>query len=401
MSQPADAPARADSGNGVHADVGWSAEVRTDNDAFGSLQQDWEDLYVRCPAATPFQSFAWLESWWHEYGRQSGRLRLVLIRAGGRLAAIAPLLLERRGPWSVLTPLGGDESDYHDVLIDPTVAARAAGELAVAVAGIPGWSVLDIREARSDAHSHQLAGSWPGARWRTRGAAGFEIPAGSVAEFLAVLPRSARKKVRGKLRKVDTCGIEARAVTACELPDAVRGLLRLHEQQWRGRAVNPEHLRDRYRRHLTRALGPMIERGQAVLTQYRFGGEVVVSEVSLIAPGFVGKYLAGFEPRMRQHIDVALMMLCQALQLAERSGRPAVSLLRGDEPYKQRWHPTPVRSERLLLARPDSRLPAVGYAMLVRGRTSVADLVKRRIPWLRSMGGRARATIRLMGVPRR
>jgi CelD/BcsL family acetyltransferase involved in cellulose biosynthesis len=399
MTQPTDAPARAHSRDGVQADVAWSAQVLTDSDAFGSLQQDWEDLYGRCPAATPFQSFAWLESWWHEYGRQSGGLRLVLVRAGGRLAAAAPLVLQRRGPWSVLTPLGGDESDFHDVLIDPTVATPAAGELAVAVAGIPGWSVLDIREARSDAHIHQLAASWPGARWRTRGAAGFEIPAGSVAEFLAVLPRSARKKVRGKLRKVDACGIEARAVTAGELPDAVRGLLRLHEQQWRGRAVNPEHLRDRYQRHLTRALGPMIQRGQAVLTQYRFDGELVVSDVSLIAPGFVGKYLGGFEPRMRQHVDVAVMMLCQALRLAERSGRPAVSLLRGDEPYKQRWHPTPVRSERLLLGRPDSRLPAVGYAMLVRGRTSVADLVRRRVPWLRSLRARARSIIRLMRAP--
>jgi len=144
-----------------------------------------------------------------------------------------------------------------------------------------------------------------------------------------------------------------------------------------------------------------IEHRQAVLTQYRFDGELVVSDVSLIAPGFVGKYLAGFEPRMRQHIDVALMMLCQALRLAERSGRPAVSMLRGDEPYKQRWHPTPVRSERLLLARPDSRLRAVGYAMLVRGRTSVADLVKRRVPWLRSLRARARAIIRLMRPPGR
>jgi hypothetical protein len=222
-----------------------------------------------------------------------------------------------------------------------------------------------------------------------------------MAEFLALLPPSARKKVRSKQRKVDACGIEARAVVSSELPDAVRRLLRLHEQQWRGRAMNPEHLSDRYRRHLTRALGPMVERGQAVLTQYQFDGELVVSDVSLVAPGFVGKYLAGFEPRMRQHIDVALMMLCQALRLADRSRRPAVSLLRGDEPYKQRWHPTPVRSERLLLARPDSHLRAAGYAMLVHGRTSVADLVKRRAPWLRSLRTRSRAIVRLMRPPRR
>jgi CelD/BcsL family acetyltransferase involved in cellulose biosynthesis len=401
VTRPTGAPARARPDGAEQEDVVWTTQVLTDDDAFGPLKQDWEDLYRRCPAATPFQSYAWLESWWHEYGRPSGRLRLVLVRAGGRLAAAAPLVLERRGPWSVLTPIGGDESDFHDVLIDPQMAARAAGELAAAVAAIRGWSVLDIREVRSDAYVHQLAASWPGVRWRTRGAAGFEIPAGSVAEFLAVLPRSARKKIRGKLRKIDACGIEAHAVTAGELPDAVRGLLRLHEQQWRGRAVNPEHLRDRYRRHLTRALGPMIQQQQAALTQYRLDGELVVSDVSLIAPGFVGKYLAGFQPRMRQHVDVALMMLCQALRLAERSRRPAVSLLRGDEPYKQRWHPTPFRSQRLLLACADSRLRAAGYAMLIRGRTSVADLVKRRVPWLRSLRAQARAVIRLKRAPRR
>ena len=73
----------------------WTAEVRRADDGFDGLRAEWDDLVARCAAATPFQTYAWLESWWRTYG-EPGRLRLVLVRHGGRLVAAAPFVLRRR-----------------------------------------------------------------------------------------------------------------------------------------------------------------------------------------------------------------------------------------------------------------------------------------------------------------
>lgn len=43
-------------------------ELVTDEDEFAALAPAWGRLYSRCAAATPFQSHAWLHSWWLSYG---------------------------------------------------------------------------------------------------------------------------------------------------------------------------------------------------------------------------------------------------------------------------------------------------------------------------------------------
>jgi CelD/BcsL family acetyltransferase involved in cellulose biosynthesis len=35
---------------------------------FAALEGEWDDLYRNSPRATPFQSWAWLYSWWEFYG---------------------------------------------------------------------------------------------------------------------------------------------------------------------------------------------------------------------------------------------------------------------------------------------------------------------------------------------
>ena len=79
--------------------------VLKDARGFASLEEEWSDLYRNCGRSAPFQSWAWLYSWWESYGR-GNELRLVTLRSeeeGCLLAGLIPLMLERR--WgSVRTP---------------------------------------------------------------------------------------------------------------------------------------------------------------------------------------------------------------------------------------------------------------------------------------------------------
>jgi CelD/BcsL family acetyltransferase involved in cellulose biosynthesis len=377
----------------------WSAEIRRDDDALASLAAEWRQLYARCSTATPFQSHAWLESWWREYG-VSGRLRLVLVRKGGRLVAAAPLMVGRRGPWLVLRPLGQGLADFTEILLDDGCASEACRALAAALLAEPGWQVADFREARPGGAAERLYASWPAARWRLGGSVCLEIPAGSLDELLAGLSPRVASRIRNSVRKIDRLGITVRQVGVADVEQAVADLLRLHEQQWQGRGGDPEHLRPRFARHLARAVTGMIEQGQAAVFEHTMGERVVAVDTTMVGHGFVGTYLAGVDPGLRRQVYVATMLLRPVLALCERRGRPMVNLLRGEEPYKMRWHPAPVRNHRVLIGRPGPAPAAGAYAAAVWARAAPADALRHRLPWLREARNRVRQRVGRLGLRR-
>ncbi len=384
--------------DGVATDHGspvtWSAQTRRDDDALDAVAGEWDDLYDRCAAATPFQSGEWLRSWWQVYGTP-GRLRLVLVRRNGLLVAAAALSAHGRRPYEVLAPVGAGLSDFGDVLVDGAHADEATRRLTAALLADTGWAVLRIPESRPGGAARRLGDSWPGPAWRGTASTCLEITTAPVPEVLAALPGSTGKTLRKKLRKIDTEGLVVSQVAAADAEDGIRALLALHRRQWQGRDVNQEHLDARFERHLSRAAGDLVRSGRAVIFQYRLADRLVASEVLLVGHGFAGAYLFGFDPELRERIDVAAMFIRQDLIAAGELGRPVLSLLRGDEAYKMRWRPLPVQNVLLVLGRPRN-IAGVGYPAYLRARGSAVAVAK-RLPWLRQVldaGYRVKARLR-------
>ncbi|MGP2441015.1 GNAT family N-acetyltransferase [Streptomyces sp. JW3] len=318
---------------------------------FADLGPRWDRLYRRCAAATPFQSHAWLHSWWLSYGRP-GRLRLVLVRDGrGELVGAAPLM-RVPGPVPALVPLGGPISDYADVLVDDEYPG-AVPALAAALAGAARTALIDLREVRPGGAAERVWDRWPGPRGRVADSLCLELPAVPLRDLTARLPSGkARQRVRAKLRRLDALGVKSRAVLPAETDAALHRLLELHRMQWQGRKVTGEHLSPRFRAHLVRAAGAMVAAGDAVVTEFRLDDEVVAVDVTLLARRLAGGYLYGAHPRLREcRADVAVLLLDAAARQVCDGQREVLSLLRGDEPYKHHWRPRPVLNQRLLLAR--------------------------------------------------
>ncbi|MCM2389204.1 GNAT family N-acetyltransferase [Streptomyces albipurpureus] len=329
--------------------AGLTVTLCRDPRSFARLRPEWDDLQRRCATATPFQSHAWLDSWWLSYGTD-GRLRVVLVRRDGELIAAAPLMLVHR-PMPLLVPLGGGISDYGDILIDDDHIGCALATLERGLKRAARHAVIDLREVRPGAAAERLYDSWSGAKRRLTDSVCLELPAAPMDELVKRLPANRAQRVRAKLRKIDSLKIEDFPVTEQEVPDAIGHLLRLHELQWRGRGVTVEHLRPRFAEHLVRATRRMVREGNAALTEYRQDGEVVAASVTLLSANLSGGYLYGAHPALReQRVDVATMLLRHDADLAAHTGRRVVSLLRGKEPYKNHWRPTAVANQRLLLA---------------------------------------------------
>jgi CelD/BcsL family acetyltransferase involved in cellulose biosynthesis len=69
--------------------------VLEDTREFAALEEEWEELYHDCAAATPFQSWGWLYSWWEHFG-EGHELRIVAVRSGELLVGILPFMIQRR-----------------------------------------------------------------------------------------------------------------------------------------------------------------------------------------------------------------------------------------------------------------------------------------------------------------
>ncbi|MDQ0581113.1 GNAT family N-acetyltransferase [Streptomyces rishiriensis] len=328
----------------------FTTELVTDEQAFAALAPAWGRLYQRCATATPFQSHAWLHSWWLSYGTR-GRLRLLLVRDGGDLVAVAPLTAVRR-PLPALVPLGGAISDYGDVLVDDERGEHAVAALTEGLAAAARTALIDFREVRPGGAVEQVYERWRGPRRRVSDSVCLELPAVPMEELVARLPSAKAQRVRAKLRKLTALGVERQAVCPEEVDSALRRLLELHQLQWQGRKVTGEHLRARFCEHLVRSVGPMVRSGDAVVTEFRLDDDVVAVDLTLLSRRLAGGYLYGAHPRLRERkADVAVMLLDACAEHSRNEGRAALSLLRGNEPYKHHWRPEPVVNQRLLLAR--------------------------------------------------
>ncbi|MEV5611052.1 GNAT family N-acetyltransferase [Streptomyces sp. NPDC052225] len=365
------------------------ATVCTDTAEFGSLREEWNRLHRASPTATPFQSHAWLHSWWLSYGGR-GSLRIVLVRQDGRLVAAAPLMRQLR-PLPTLTPLGTGISDFSDVLVDGRCAGAADGIVETLTAAL--WrlaksAVLDLREVRPGSAAEAVHDAWPGLRRRFDDSACLELPALAMDDLVQRLPRPRAQRARAKMRKLDAVGIERRIVPTAEVGASVHRLLELHRLQWRERKVTTEHLEPRFAEHLSRSVTLMAQTGDAVVTEFTLDGTVVAADLTFVSPRLAGGYLYGAHPTLRERkIDVATMLLRSCVEHVQNDSRTAVlSLLRGTEPYKMHWKPEQLVNQRLLLARSGS---APQFATALAGIRARACAKRARRAWRERGGGPA------------
>ncbi|MET8687286.1 GNAT family N-acetyltransferase [Streptomyces sp. NPDC004732] len=326
------------------------AELCVDEEEFDALAEPWGRLHRACPAATPFQSHAWLSSWWRSYGRP-GRLRVLLVRDGDRLIAAAPLMRVDR-PLPALKPLGGAISDFTDVLVDGACREEGTAALLSGLYALARTALIDFGEVRPGACVESLYTRWPGPRRTLAGSECLELPALPMEELLKRLPTPRAQRTRAKMRKLSALGVESRVVPTEQVEDSVRTLLRLHQLQWQGRKVTSEHLQPRFHEHLLRSMRPMVAAGEAVVTEFSLDGEVLAADLTLLSGTLAGGYLYGAHPSLRERkVDVATMLLDACTRHTGGEHPRALSLLRGNEPYKHHWRPEPVANRRFLLAR--------------------------------------------------
>ena len=163
---------------------------------------------------------------------------------------------------------------------------------------------------------------------------------GSWDEYLEGLSGKNRHELRRKMRRLDRelpgTTVHSHA-TVKGLSDAMTAFLALHRQSRPGKA---RFMDERMEEFFRTVAGALMDRGWLRLWFLELEGEPLAACLTYEYEGSVGLYNSGFDP-MRAALSPGIVLLCHVIRDAVERGFRRFDFLRGDEPYKYGFGPTP------------------------------------------------------------
>ena len=328
-------------------------EVLRSAGEFTALEEEWEALYHDSAQATPFQSWAWLYSWWESYG-EDYELRLVTVRDGrGLLVGVAPLMLKNRLGSSKLLFVGTGLTDYLDVLIRERWEDQVSEVLARTLGEIDSWQVADLQQLRPGAAAWGICRHWNGPELRLWQDGFPVVDVRPWDELLQSLSSNLRSTVRRSLRRFEADGGRCELAGVDDAEAAAKRLVTISREQWRERwlETGPEHWTSRSESLIVAAARRMIAHGLGGISEFWRDGDVIISDFWVSGRDFIGTYMLGASREARQRYQWSSLYIWDALNIARSKNLSHLDLLRGEEPYKLRWSSRISPSHRLILGR--------------------------------------------------
>lgn len=313
------------------------------------FEDEWFDLWSRCPGASPFQSPDWLIPWWKNFG--AGKVWAHLVRDDSGPAGIAPLYISEKNGRSEAFFIGTGVSDCLDFLIRPDSSLQAAACLCESIArGLGPLDGCDLQEVSADS---------PLLRADLTAACRMKIEPHNL-RFVVALPESMElylrvlaNKHRNNLRRAKRLLRES-GPAEIETPDAdtldsfLDALFSLHGRRW-AEIRQPGVLQGEVMRSFHgEVCSRMLKRGLLRLYRMSLGNRPAAALYSFQRGGRVYCYLSGFDPEMGR-CSPGMVLLEHAIEEAIGEGVREFDFLRGDEEYKMKWNPEPRRNYRVFL----------------------------------------------------
>jgi CelD/BcsL family acetyltransferase involved in cellulose biosynthesis len=291
-----------------------------------ALAPEWESLWDRAPAATPFQHPAWLLPWWrHLWG--GGEAWWITLRDGARLAGLAPLFV-----WGVtrrcVSLAGSGVTDYLDFLIEPEHAAAGAALVMEHLARHRRrWDVCDFQELRAE--SPVAGATADGLRLRCEPCSTCPVLRLPVCweELQAALPHKFRTDLRRARNRIRNAG-DAAFETAgeAELEEAAAALFRLHRARWQVREEEGVMATPALQAFYAEAARELLRAGMLRLHVLRLDGAIVAALYGFAGHGRFYAYLDGFDPALAR-LSPGTVLMSYAVESAIREGLDAAGFV--------------------------------------------------------------------------
>jgi CelD/BcsL family acetyltransferase involved in cellulose biosynthesis len=308
---------------------------------FAALRSEWNALLEASASASPFLTWEWLHTWWSHLSDAS-KLRLLVMRMGGELIAVAPFRIAAGTaylPCLEMLGTGDAGSDYLDVIVRRGWKndAVAAIEQFVRLQNTP----LRLTHLGPSAVAEQLADRLGERGWTRSTAAGGTCPYIPLAghtwdSYLATLGASHRANVRRRIRALEQKFDVRfdRVTTETERRVAMPALMGYHTRRFdaQGTAFG-SHATRAFHDEVTRLA---LERGWLRLYLLRLNGELAAVMYGFFYNDTFYFYQHGFDDRYQQH-SIGLVLMGLTIHAAIDEGAAEFDMLWGVEPYKFLW----------------------------------------------------------------
>ena len=357
-------------------------------ESFARLAGEWRELLAASESDCLFLTWEWLFTWWKHLsaGRQ---LAIVVVRADGRLIALAPLAsrpprLARFLSMGALEFLGTGTvgSDYLDLIVRRGHASSAIPALAGAL--IESGAAARLAQVRSDAPNPLTFAAELGRhQWSVRATTTEVcpfIPLGGHTwdSYLDDLGSAHRYNFRRRLRNLERLGrvrftrVEAEPARAAALSE----LVALHRMRWQPRGGSSAFDRPLVEFH--QELSALaLARGWLRLYTLRLDDTTVAAVYGFRYRDRFYFYQSGFDPRLAR-ASVGLLAVGLSIKAAVEEDAREYDFLHGDEAYKFHWARRTRAIGRLELYPPHVRGRL--YRRAIEGNRAVRRTARRLLP---------------------
>ncbi len=319
------------------------AELIDDLAAAAALAPAWDELAQG--ASLPLCAPGWMLSWWRHMAPEGSRLRIIAVRDGETLVALAPWFAGS-GPRGRVDMrfLGAQISDRVDALCRPGCERDAADAIRGAISSLQPRPDLIAFEAvpASSRWTRRLASGAAGrvrlARYRNSTLPAPFVtlpPEGGFDAWMAGRSSNFRSQMRRMRRKLESGGGAVRMLREpAEVSQGLAALLELHRERWSERGESglarpgvPELLAD-----AAAALGP----DRLRLWIAEIDGEPISAQL-FIAAGQEIKYWNGGWAEAHAALKPSMLTILAAIEDAIGRGERRMDLGVGTHEYKLRF----------------------------------------------------------------
>ena len=367
--------------------------VQCIEDSFGftALRPRWNELLHASAADNPFLTWDWLHTWWVHL-REASALRLIVVRAGDELIAIAPLRLvpNRLSFLSRLEFLGTGNagSDYLDLIVRR--GREAEGVQAIARYLKSRGLAVRFNHLPPTSLAAQLAAQLAGDGWTTATADDGTCPiiplAGHTFDtYLATLGSSHRANVRRRIKGLGQ-QFELRfepVTTHAERRQMLDALAVFHAARYSDRGGSSAFSAASVRAFQEEVTRRALDRGWLRMYALRLNGAIAAVMYGFNYGGTFYFYQHGFDDRYKAQ-SVGLVLMGLSIRAAIDEGAREFDMLWGTEPYKFLW----ARGARILqrIELFPLHLGGTLHRHAVEARRSVGKLARRVLAIGESLG---------------
>lgn len=301
-------------------------------------REEWNRLLSTSETNTVFQTYEWVWAWWNAFGARH-RLRLVIVRDGDKLLALAPMMIGALRGKPSLRFIGEDNSDYCDVIAGEG-KREALTAVLQALMSFEAWNVVQLknvpeqsttlsaaREFCAEAGRHMLAGN------------GIACPAlvieGEVEHARRVTGTKTIRRRCNYLRRmggfrVFHVGTVEEAIPYLDL------FIAQHIRRWKGTASPSVFLRGGTREFYIELVKTLLPDGVLLFTVLEFQGRPIAFHLGFDYNSKLIWYKPSFDPDYRR-LSPGTVLLKHLIDYSLERGHCELDFTIGDEPFKRKF----------------------------------------------------------------